>query len=515
MRYHIVTFDIVLKFASRVQQPPLSSEPSTDNMFLACSSQLEEFFIGPDEVNPWADSKPFVKCAQNYKLSGGSLDALCEINARVADSANRPQVAETWRMLRLLVMSPLDMLDFDLDADVNDDDGGGARSLDVDLVHRGASAMHNNEDIGFGRSRATTADSSLRHDQGAAGGSDHHAGGARKGSSSLQSDRRGSRGKTSSAESKMMENNNGMSEEEDVEGDYAENELTLTNIASGQMLTGGICNDFFGDSEISADLVLENFVAVGNNVENGGTDQVPLGWELRSEAFEPRVNLNLLSEVVTNDEAHATTNGGDVITTGAAAAVTTDFQTVLVEDQTSSLLCVDSALQRSEWEAESILKETLAQYAEIGDVQTAVSMYMVLRSSLGHARAAHLVDEATFEFWVLSYLDLLQRFQLYNNSAMLIKACPLIMINQLSHQSTSYLSNCTKCSKALSRPQGSWYCERCKRTPNLCVLCRRIVRGLFAWCQGCSHGGHLKCLRKWYGENTLCPTGCGHHCEYQ
>ena len=63
--------------------------------------------------------------------------------------------------------------------------------------------------------------------------------------------------------------------------------------------------------------------------------------------------------------------------------------------------------------------------------------------------------------------------------------------------------------------QGSWWCERCKRTPNLCGICRGIVKGLFSWCQGCAHGGHLKCLRTWYARNTLCPIGCGHHCEYQ
>ena len=51
-----------------------------------------------------------------------------------------------------------------------------------------------------------------------------------------------------------------MSDEDTDPDDYAENELTLTNIASGQMLTGGICNDFFGDTEVG-DLEIETFVS--------------------------------------------------------------------------------------------------------------------------------------------------------------------------------------------------------------------------------------------------------------
>ena len=51
-----------------------------------------------------------------------------------------------------------------------------------------------------------------------------------------------------------------VSDEDTDPDDYAENELTLTNIASGQMLTGGICNDFFGDTEVG-DLEIETFVS--------------------------------------------------------------------------------------------------------------------------------------------------------------------------------------------------------------------------------------------------------------
>ena len=117
----------------------------------------------------------------------------------------------------------------------------------------------------------------------------------------------------------------------------------------------------------------------------------------------------------------------------------------------------------------------------------------------------------------LHYLyTIVYNYDTYFNSSCLIKMCTFLPeIHNMTQQSTTVLSNCTRCNKALSRSQGSWWCERCQKSPNLCCLCQKLVKGLFAWCQGCSHGGHLRCLKIWYQKNTLCPTGCGHHCEYQ
>ena len=78
-----------------------------------------------------------------------------------------------------------------------------------------------------------------------------------------------------------------------------------------------------------------------------------------------------------------------------------------------------------------ILRDTLIHFAEMGDVQTAVSMYMVLRSSMPEYR--NLIEESTLEFWFTCLLDLLQRFKLYNEATSLIKKCPLPSINQLNH----------------------------------------------------------------------------------
>ncbi|PZC85883.1 hypothetical protein B5X24_HaOG215245 [Helicoverpa armigera] len=82
----------------------------------------------------------------------------------------------------------------------------------------------------------------------------------------------------------------------------------------------------------------------------------------------------------------------------------------------------------------------------------------------------------------------------------------------LSQQSTSVAVCCGRCGRR-TRPHAA--CEACvpRRLPDACAVCRRPVRGLYAWCQGCSHGGHLHHLRRWLDQHQLCPAGCGHHCQ--
>jgi hypothetical protein len=60
-------------------------------------------------------------------------------------------------------------------------------------------------------------------------------------------------------------------------------------------------------------------------------------------------------------------------------------------------------------------------------------------------------------------------------------------------------------------------CGECRTPASLCAVCLEPARGLFVWCQGCGHGGHLQHMREWFVEKkaTLCPTGCMHACNLQ
>ena len=62
-----------------------------------------------------------------------------------------------------------------------------------------------------------------------------------------------------------------------------------------------------------------------------------------------------------------------------------------------------------------------------------------------------------------------------------------------------------------------WQCvcvPACVRVGSLALMySEQPVRGLYAWCQGCAHGGHLHHMKEWFTKNNLCPAGCGHACD--
>lgn len=460
----------------------------------------------------------FVIQAQKYVYSGASLEVLCEINAQVSESVGRKQIAESWRVLGTFVKTNwVDEFDDNISflpttiemsnyssrhvqnnvMGLNQNDAEGIES------ERSSRSRTMTDSIGQVNGRINRRESSVTTSGGLG-------------------DRRNTRGKNASTESGRVVGADADQQQDDNqdEDDFeTENEVTLTGIASGQMLFGGFVSDFFGDNEIgSGDIQLESFVTSGN----GRDDEVP---EIPNEAFQPRVKLNAhgayrhQNNAEDNDFANGEgdSNGANHVNGNADAdgnsSARVSSQTVVVEDQTSGLEVADWALEHQTYSTLNNARETITKCIEVGDVQSAVTMFLVVR----HFPEYHnkLFDDVTLEFWFTCYIDMLHRFKLFNVANALIKKCPVESIRQLNQRSSTFLSNCTRCNKALARTGGTWWCERCKRTPNLCSICQDIVRGLYSWCQGCAHGGHLKCLKRWYSRNTLCPTGCGHHCEFQ
>lgn len=113
----------------------------------------------------------------------------------------------------------------------------------------------------------------------------------------------------------------------------------------------------------------------------------------------------------------------------------------------------------------------------------------------------------------LGYIELLSRYELWNIATQVIKSSWLQGIYQLNQQSTRMNTNCSECSKPLQRV--GWLCDRCHSVEHaLCSVCNQVVKGLYVWCQGCSHGGHLAHMRQWTSKYKMCPAGCGHLCEY-
>lgn len=179
-------------------------------------------------------------------------------------------------------------------------------------------------------------------------------------------------------------------------------------------------------------------------------------------------------------------------------------------DSSSSLLSVSHALYDSRLPPDFfsvLVRDMLRFYAEQGDVQMAVSVLIVLGE-----RVRKDIDEQTQEHWYTSYIDLLQRFCLWNVSNEVVKLSTSRAVSCLNQASTTLHVNCSHCKRPMS--SRGWVCDRCHRCASMCAVCHHVVKGLFVWCQGCSHGGHLQHIMKWLEGSSHCPAGCGHLCEY-
>ncbi|XP_033106164.1 GATOR complex protein WDR24-like [Anneissia japonica] len=154
-----------------------------------------------------------------------------------------------------------------------------------------------------------------------------------------------------------------------------------------------------------------------------------------------------------------------------------------------------------------IIVDMLKFYAEQGDVQMSVSALIVLQD-----RIRGEIDDEMQEHWFTSYIDLLHRFKLYTCANDIIKLCKLEKVGSMNQLSTVIYTKCNRCQHDLEHC--GWACRHCNHQTNTCSICHLPVKGLYAWCQGCSHGGHLSHISDWLKDNKTCPTGCGHMCEY-
>ena len=193
-------------------------------------------------------------------------------------------------------------------------------------------------------------------------------------------------------------------------------------------------------------------------VSNGLVEAGQLSdWVLPTEAFQPRHEIK--------DRSPPPTENFASVQRCFAESRTTETQTVQVEDQTSALLCLPgthgtcSAL----WNGTSNVVDMLQHLAEEGDVQTCVTLVLILGD-----RVRHLLNDAQVEHWFVSYIDTLSRFRMWNTAALVIKLSPYAAIQRLSHRSTNYPSNCNMCKRSLAR--AGWICDACKTITNTCSL---------------------------------------------
>jgi hypothetical protein len=106
-------------------------------------------------------------------------------------------------------------------------------------------------------------------------------------------------------------------------------------------------------------------------------------------------------------------------------------------------------------------------------------------------------------------------------------AMPLLTLFVLKSLDSIHES-CPHCGKPLLQADGTAAdrdntarraCKSCRRRVGLCFICHQPVKGMYVWCPGCGHGGHLDHALQWFGGSSgnsvreVCPTGCGHKCN--
>ncbi|CAN0240543.1 unnamed protein product, partial [Phaeothamnion confervicola] len=113
--------------------------------------------------------------------------------------------------------------------------------------------------------------------------------------------------------------------------------------------------------------------------------------------------------------------------------------------------------------------------------------------------------------WYVTYVDILHRLGLWKAANELISQADDVAVRSMNRAGTGMHVNCSRC----RNPAGPGpRCFKCAAVLSRCALCQGPVRGLYVWCLGCGHGGHLSHMQQWFGYQSVCPTGCGHRCNF-
>lgn len=394
-------------------------------------------------------------CARRYILTGRPLADICDHNAAVSRNMGRLTVSLVWNMIKTLYTTR--MAEFGLQTPSREERDVGSN------VERGR---------GEGSEGETPADTS--------GGG-----------------------------------NSGADDAGDNEGDDSSNKKTSNRLRIEDLKPSGsdsLGDFFFGDGEMDPlSMDFERGNSVGLTV-----DTIVPDWTLLIEAFPLRHEIKDRSpppEQFPNSESPdpAEVSGHLWKNCLIRQSSIPDQQIMTIEEQSSSLLTVNWTPRVPMWDPGNVVVATLKHHATAGDIQTCVSVLI----ALGEKRKtlSTVLDEATQEQWLLAYIDLLARQKLWDIATQVIQLSWIPCVYQLNQQSTTVYTGCGRCNKPLLR--SGWLCDRCHNADSaICSVCHQVVKGLYAWCQGCAHGGHLVHMKQWFSENRTCPTGCGHNCEY-
>ncbi|KAI9828530.1 MAG: hypothetical protein M1819_006586 [Sarea resinae] len=179
------------------------------------------------------------------------------------------------------------------------------------------------------------------------------------------------------------------------------------------------------------------------------------------------------------------------------------------------------------WTASSMLSHLIEFHTgTLADAQTPAHLLLLLAPVLGPNPS---IPFALAESVLATYHAHLLSLRLHKAAAQLRRLCyptyPSVFDQGLQDVYVGLV--CRQCHKRLENvktKRSIWICERCLGAQAPCSVCRlrKPALGperestLWAWCQGCGHGGHEECLRAWWADESseggCASEGCAHDC---
>lgn len=157
------------------------------------------------------------------------------------------------------------------------------------------------------------------------------------------------------------------------------------------------------------------------------------------------------------------------------------------------------------WKPLPKIAEVLQYHSDLGDVQTCACVSLVVGRTL-----SEVVDESTIAAWQASYLDMLDRLELFVAAAGIRKYSWIKRIKDLSLESTFLNISCLKCARRLTDGE----CGKCHNQNPECVICEYQLVGEQWMCRSCRHPMHLNEAVQWFEDSSLCPvSGCKCQCK--
>lgn len=481
----------------------------------------------------------FVESALRYQLAGKSIGDLFDHNAAVAESLDRQQVAQTWRILKQLYVGSNISGQCSLKAAAQFNQSQSSSSVNNSSNSNNNQNSVSNETIGKPQSQSMLDKASDPKTRNYSGqplppSSRHASGSALTSSVILDS-------KFATTRSRLATYSGGQPNRPPLASSTS---VPLTLTQSNKSLTGGK-NDsdadesddqfiepaqttpldkefgrehqdfFFGDGDVNDTHGLTSYDAATNEMLTELDDTAINPSEVQREAFQLKHEIQDFTvppdlDLINND-LNAITLADEIETFEDDLASTANERNArkLVKDNNVEKLLAVELEANPPFKFTDIVVRMLSWYADQGDIQTTVSALIILGEKLKYA-----IDLAIQEHWFHSYIDLLSKFQLWSVINQVSNLSVLSAINSLNQISTSIYTSCAGCNKPLANNKSGWFCERCKKVTSKCSFCHEVVKGIYVWCKTCSHGGHLACQQFWFTKNKECPSGCNHLCEY-